>query len=350
VSSTCSTPSVNRNATFLPWSSLAIAVHSFQIVALPCGYPTWQPRKLSAGQPFGGVGQPFGGVGQPFGGVLDREGDTYEVNNGTPTVRLELDSRPECLTLVRGALVGIGETLAFDPELLDDVKTAVSEACSNVVLHAYGGVVGPLAVQVAVGHDRVEAAVQDRGSGIHTVSSSDDRMGVGLAVITALSARAEFISTPGVGTEVRMAFNGPVADVPCAAKPLGHAAIDGSGPDSALDGRVLISLSTPDLLGGVLGRVARGMAAAANFSVDRIQELSPLADRLASHACTATADPPLELMLSASNRRLDLAIGPFRSGSSAGLDTKLGALVAEIDVDRADESETLRLVVSESRA
>jgi serine/threonine-protein kinase RsbW len=271
------------------------------------------------------------------------------VNNGTPTVRLELDSRPECLTLIRGALVGIGETLAFDPELLDDVKTAVSEACSNVVLHAYGGVVGPMAVRVAVGHDRVEAAVQDRGSGIRTVSSSDDRMGVGLAVITALSERAEFISTPGVGTEVRMAFNGPVADAPCTAELSGNIAIDGSGPDSPLDGRVLISLSTPNLLGGVLGRVARGMAAAAHFSVDRLEELLPLAERLASHAA-ATADPPLELTLSASNRRLDLAIGPFRSGSSAGLGSDLGPLVAEFGVDRANESETVRLVVSEPRA
>jgi serine/threonine-protein kinase RsbW len=289
-------------------------------------------------------------AGQQFGRVLDREGDAQEVNNGTPTVRLELDSRPECLTLVRGALVGIGETLAFDPELLDDVKTAVSEACSNVVLHAYDGVVGPLAVLVAVGHDRVEAAVQDHGSGIRTVSSSDDRMGVGLAVITALSERAEFISTPGVGTEVRMAFNGPVADAPCTARLFGNTAIDGSGPDSALDGRVLISLSPPELLGGVLGRVARGMAAAAHFSIDRLEELPPLADRLASHASAATTDPPLELMLSASNRRLDLAIGPFRSGSSAALGSDLGALVAEFGVDRAGESETLRLVVSEPRA
>ena len=55
----------------------------------------------------------------------------------SPSVRLELDSRPETLTLVRGMLGGVGELLAVDPELLDDLKTAVSEACNNVVLHAY---------------------------------------------------------------------------------------------------------------------------------------------------------------------------------------------------------------------
>lgn len=273
------------------------------------------------------------------------------MNNGTPTVRLELESRPECLTLVRGALIGIGETLAFDPELLDDVKTAVSEACSNVVLHAYEeDAVGPLAVSVAVGHERVEAAVHDRGSGIQSVSSADDRMGVGLAVITALSERAEFISEPGEGTEVRMAFAGPVREAPCTAELSGSVSVDGYKPPIGLDGRVLVYLSTPDLLGAVLGRIARGMAASAHFSVDHIRELAPLAERLGAHACTAVAEPPLMLSLRAANHRLQLAIGPFRDGSSAGLDTDLDGLVAEIDVARAGESETLRLVISEARS
>jgi serine/threonine-protein kinase RsbW len=272
------------------------------------------------------------------------------VDNGTPTVRLELESRPECLTLVRGALIGIGETLAFDPELLDDVKTAVSEACSNVVLHAYDGAPGPLAVMVAVAHDRVEAAVHDSGSGILNVSSADDRMGVGLAVITALSERAEFISNPGEGTLVRMAFAGSVPDAPLAPELSGSPSIDGTAPRPGASDQVLVWLSTPALLGAVLGRVSRGMAAGAHFSVDAIQELPALANTLGDHANDAAAAMPLKLALSATNRRLELGIGPFRDGSSAGLDPHLGALVAVLDVDRAGESETLRLVVSEPRS
>jgi serine/threonine-protein kinase RsbW len=268
---------------------------------------------------------------------------------GTPTVRLELDSRPECLTLIRGALSGIGETLAFEPELLDDVKTAVSEACSNVVLHAYGEDTGPLVVVVAVGHDHVQAAVHDRGSGIRSVSSGEDRMGVGLAVITALAERAEFISTPGEGTEVRMEFAGRVGGAPRTAELPESMAIDGHVPRFELDGRVVVTLSSAALVGAVLNRVARGMAAAAYFSVDRIRELSSLADTLAAHAHATAGQDPLAFSLSATNHRLDLAIGPLRNGSSAALDTDLGALVAELDVDRAGESETLRLVVSDSR-
>jgi serine/threonine-protein kinase RsbW len=54
-------------------------------------------------------------------------------------VRLRLESRPQTLTIVRGMLGGVAELLAIDPELLDDLKTSVSEACNNVVLHAYAG-------------------------------------------------------------------------------------------------------------------------------------------------------------------------------------------------------------------
>jgi anti-sigma regulatory factor (Ser/Thr protein kinase) len=271
-------------------------------------------------------------------------------SQGTPTVRLELDSRPECLTLIRGALSGIGETLAFEPELLDDVKTAVTEACSNVVLHAYGEDTGPLAVVVAVGPDQVQAVVHDRGTGIRSVSSAGDRMGVGLAVITALAERAEFISTPGEGTEVRMEFAGHIG------RPLPNAelpesmSIDGHVPRFELGGKVVVSLSSAALLGRVLDKVSRGMAAAAHFSVDRIRELSALADTLAAHTRAAAGEDPFAFGLSAMNRRLELTIGPLRSGSTSDLDTDFGALVAELEVSREAESETLRLIVSDPRS
>ena len=273
-----------------------------------------------------------------------------DVNNGAPTVRLELESRPECLTLVRSALIGIGETLAFDPELLDDVKTAVSEACTNVVLHAYDGAVGPLAVAVAVGHDRVETSVHDRGSGIQAVSSAQDRMGVGLAVITALSERTEFISEPGEGTEVRMVFAGPVRDAPATAEPSGPVSVERYKPPLGLEGRVIVFLSASGLLGAVLGRVARGMAAGAHFSVDAIAELPRLADLLAAHARLAATGDSLTFTLLAATRRLELTLFPFRPGTSTGLDLDLGSLSADLSVEAADDSETLRVVVSESRS
>ena len=121
-------------------------------------------------------------------------------------MRLELSSRPESVTLVRVMLGGIAEWFSFDPELLDDLKTAVSEACNNVVMHAYGDETGPLVVSLAVTADGAEVTVRDWGSGIQHVAPSQDRIGVGLAVISALAKRAEFLSPNDGGTEVRMLF------------------------------------------------------------------------------------------------------------------------------------------------
>ena len=52
-------------------------------------------------------------------------------------------------------LGGMAELLAMDPELLDDLKTAVSEACNNVVLHAYPDGSGPLTVSLNVPNARL---------------------------------------------------------------------------------------------------------------------------------------------------------------------------------------------------
>ena len=81
-----------------------------------------------------------------------------------PTVYLGLESRPQTLTIVRGMLAGVAEPLGFDAELLDDLKTAVSEACNNVVLHAYGGEPGPMLVQLFVSDVSYESSSRIGGS------------------------------------------------------------------------------------------------------------------------------------------------------------------------------------------
>src|SRR5690242_1443673 len=100
-----------------------------------------------------------------------------DVTDDWPTVRLDLDSRPETLTLVRGALGGVADQLALDPELLDDLKTAVSEACNNVVMHAYDDdEPGPLDVLLYARQDAIEVVIRDAGSGIDAIPAADDRL------------------------------------------------------------------------------------------------------------------------------------------------------------------------------
>src|SRR3954466_5691925 len=54
-----------------------------------------------------------------------------------PVVRLELPARPEGVGVVRQALVGVADGLALDGAVLSDAKMAVTEACTNAVVHAH---------------------------------------------------------------------------------------------------------------------------------------------------------------------------------------------------------------------
>jgi serine/threonine-protein kinase RsbW len=287
-----------------------------------------------------------------FGSRAHREGEAQKqpVTEQTPTVRLELDSRPESVTLVRGMLVGIGEELALEAELLDDVKTAVSEACNNVVMHAYGDDVGPMIVDFELGGDEIGVSVRDRGRGIRGVSASHDRMGVGLAVISALADRSEFVNVPEGGTEVRMSFAGRAMT-----SALERAEIqNGHDWPKHLDGDVVARISSARLLRGVLGRLARALAAQANFSVDRFSELYPVTDALAAHAEAAGSSHGIGFGIVARDRRIEVTIGKFRCGSSAGLKEETGTasplklLADELSVEMDGDSELLRVVVADT--
>jgi anti-sigma regulatory factor (Ser/Thr protein kinase) len=294
---------------------------------------------------------------QRFGNDRRRENLTMTlVIPDVATVSLELDSRPQSVTLVRSALSGLGERLGFGPELLDDLRTAVSEACNNVVMHAYPDGVGTLVVLVEVAPDRIDVLVRDHGTGIQRVSAAEDRMGVGLAVISALADRAAFLSASDGGTEVKMTFNRDGE----AAESTGETAVSWDGqPLVELTGDVVMSLSPVSILGNVFGRLARAAAAGSHFSVDRFSDLYPITDAIATFAEEAGTEGPLTCSISASSRRLELTLAPFVPGTGSQFahsrDGTMGApplvgLADELTVENLDGCEMLRVVVEDSRA
>lgn len=124
-------------------------------------------------------------------------------------VRLELESLPSSVTLIRSVIGTLARNLGFDRRLLDDLRTAVSEAANNVVLHAYRERTGPLMFSMALKGDQIEAVVRDRGCGMRHVSLADRGLGMGVVVISALADHAEFQSDELSGTMVRMTFKRP---------------------------------------------------------------------------------------------------------------------------------------------
>jgi len=125
-------------------------------------------------------------------------------------LRLELPSVADSVTLVRSVIRTVARSAGMDRALVDDMRTAVSEACNNVVLHAYPDEPGPLIFSLATHADSVEAVVRDRGCGITPGAARNRGLGMGVAVINTLADRVEFESERGSGTEVRMLFKRPV--------------------------------------------------------------------------------------------------------------------------------------------
>ncbi len=130
------------------------------------------------------------------------------------TMRLELVSKPESVAVVRSRLRQFGAHIGLEPELMDDLATAISEACNNVVLHAYPGDSGKLCVLVLVSDDLVDAEVSDSGVGVEEPVAIDDdasparcqSLGLGVALIQALAQQVVFADGPGSGMAVRMSF------------------------------------------------------------------------------------------------------------------------------------------------
>jgi anti-sigma regulatory factor (Ser/Thr protein kinase) len=231
-----------------------------------------------------------------------------------PVVHLKLESTPETLTLVRGVLGALAELLALDPELLDDMKTAISEACNNVVLHAYGGDAGPLEVVLCASPTAIAAVIRDDGWGIPDVADPDDGVhGVGMPLIKALTDDVQFIDREAGGTEVRMSFAGRRGEEALFSLPEGIA--DSDGWMDRLQGDVVGSLSPVTFLGPVLGRLARALAARARFSLDRFSDVYLVTDAIAAHTGRTASHARVGFSIATGARRLEIIVGPLRDGS-----------------------------------
>lgn len=124
-------------------------------------------------------------------------------------VVLTMPARPEGVGVVRQALAGMADALDFDAAVLADMKMAVTEACTNVVVHAYEDE-GVLEVELAAEETGLTIVVRDHGSGIQPrparTSAEPPALGLGLPLIAALSDAFELKGSAGNGTEVRMTF------------------------------------------------------------------------------------------------------------------------------------------------
>ena len=132
------------------------------------------------------------------------------------TMELILESRSENEEFARVVAAVFASRLDPTLEELDDIRTAVSEAVTNAVIHGYKGNAGKIRLSASVWEKErlFSVTVRDEGVGIRDVEQAmepmfttcpeDGRSGMGFSFMEAFMDRVEVVSAPGKGTSVTM--------------------------------------------------------------------------------------------------------------------------------------------------
>jgi serine/threonine-protein kinase RsbW len=117
---------------------------------------------------------------------------------------IKLPARAENLAVVRHAVGNVARQLGMVEPGVADLQLVVTEACSNVVVHAYpDGPMGPLEVEASREADELDLVVRDQGAGIDSPTvPKNEGLRLGLALISTLSSSLDVFERDGGGTEV----------------------------------------------------------------------------------------------------------------------------------------------------
>ena len=258
---------------------------------------------------------------------------------------MSLPANAENVAVVRHALAGLAESIGMDEPGIADLKTVVTEACMNVVVHAYpADQPGPLEVDAVPEHDGLTVAVRDHGMGIRPRADDGERpsLRLGLTLIAALSSSFEIKGGVDRGTEIRM-------HVPLHARDRDEAIestdLPGSRPETT-DLRV----APPQLLAPILSRALTSLAARHDVGVDRISDAMLLSDAISAGAPQGFPDGHVSLSILDRPEGVELRVGPMEAGAGENLRKSLdlpsvggslAALADDLRVESDGEGEYL---------
>jgi serine/threonine-protein kinase RsbW len=209
-------------------------------------------------------------------------------------VDLRLPAERDSLPVARQALRSLGEAVAADREALEDAELALTEACANVVEHAYGAERGVIELNLVPGPTEIVVTVTDEGGGIQERVGGD---GFGLAMIAGIARAMEVRRRPAGGTELVMVL-------PVGGRPL---SLNGSAPAGAAP------------LERVARRIVAVVAAQADLPSDRIVESLLAVELAARHAPSYVDGGRVQLRLERLAQGFELCIGPLVSDGASAL-------------------------------
>ena len=129
-------------------------------------------------------------------------------------MKMEIESRSENEEFARVAVAVFLSRLDPTVEEMDDIKTAVSEAVTNAVIHGYQGAEGTIYIDTGLAGQEATVIVRDLGVGIpdiekamepmYTTDLSGERSGMGFSFMEAFMDEVKVESEPGKGTTVTL--------------------------------------------------------------------------------------------------------------------------------------------------
>lgn len=131
----------------------------------------------------------------------------------TNSVKFTFPSKSANEAFARSAVAAFAAQLDPPVDILADVKTAVSEAVTNCIVHAYPNQVGLIYITVSIFEDKLRVRVADKGVGIEDVAQAmqpmvtgggTDRAGLGFTVMQTFMDGLKVRSRVGRGTVVTM--------------------------------------------------------------------------------------------------------------------------------------------------
>ncbi len=128
----------------------------------------------------------------------------------TDILKFSVPGKPEYVGTVRLAISSLANCVGFDIEAVEDIKVAVSEACTNVVCHGMADREECYEVACELGDSGITISVVDRAGGYDTTKYQSPKMdspkegGLGIFIIKALMDEVDILSEMGVGTSIKM--------------------------------------------------------------------------------------------------------------------------------------------------
>lgn len=123
------------------------------------------------------------------------------------TIKMEVTANPEYVSIIRLTVSGIANKIGFSLDDIEDIKVAVSEACTNAIKHSLDD---KFLVQFSILEKGLTIAVQDKGTGYDVDSLQEPDLtnpkegGLGLFIIKTLMDEVSTISNTNEGTEIKM--------------------------------------------------------------------------------------------------------------------------------------------------